>query len=60
MLLNRIDRRGRFSYRDESSEVRGMDTDPNRTPDASREGEEKKKENGRRRRRRRRGAALKT
>lgn len=32
MLLNRTDRRGRFACRDESSELRGMDSDPNRAP----------------------------
>jgi len=32
MLLNRTDRRGRFACRDDSSELRGMDSDPNRAP----------------------------
>ncbi|XP_062152052.1 uncharacterized protein LOC133860477 [Alnus glutinosa] len=43
MLLNRTDRRGRFSCRDESSEVRGMDSDPNRAPP---EKAKKKERNG--------------
>lgn len=43
MLLNRTDRRGRFSCRDDSSELRGMDSDPNRTPP---EKAKKKEKNG--------------